>query len=293
MCMQKKTIIKTFEKYLQTKDIRLTHLERFLGGMSNYTYHVVINDIDYVIRIANQEGKEFVFYPGEKLHLFLMEPFNLTPKTLYYDTKTGHKISEYYPGNNLTTTLKTADYEGVAALLRTLHSLPLEGIDYDELARFKRYEKRVKEHLSPMYHELKAYWISEFKAHYARFPKVFTHGDAQRANIIVYKGTYTLLDFEFAGVNDPFFDIASFGNISFDDSLTLLEYYLKRKATKAEIRRVMFYRYFQVLQWHVVALRKHLNGQSEKLHIDFKKYSDNYLAFAKVLSKKVKALPRE
>lgn len=291
--MLKKNIVKTFEKYLETKDINITHCLRFLGGMSNYTYHVIVNDKDYVIRIANKDGKEFVNYPSEKLHLFLLEPFNVTSKTLFYDTESGNKISEYLPGHNLTTALDEADYNGVAKALRTLHALPIDGIDYDELSRFTRYEKRVKNELSKKYLSLKTYWISEFNSHYARFNKVFTHGDAQRANIIKSGEEYILVDFEFAGMNDPYFDIASFGNIDFNDSLTLLDYYLGRKAKPFEIRRVMFYRLFQVLQWHIVALRKHLNGQSALLHIDFKKYSDNYLAFAKVLASKIKALPRE
>lgn len=118
---------------------------------------------------------------------------------------------------------------------------------------------------------------------------VFTHGDAQRTNIVKNGDSYTLVDFEFAGMNDRYFDIASFGNINFSDSLNLLDYYLGRKALPHEVRRVKFHRLFQVLQWHVVALQKHLNGQSEKLLIDFKKYSDNYLAFAAYLATKIKS----
>lgn len=289
--MQKANIIKTFQKYLNTKDVTITYIERFLGGMSNYTYHVIVNGQDYVIRIANKDGKEYVSYAGEKLHLFLLEPFHITSKTLFYDTETGHKISEYLPGQNITSTLTEDDYIGVAQALHTLHDLPIEGLDYDEINRLKRYEKRIKNELSDTYFSLKKYWIHEFNAVYAAFPKVFTHGDAQRSNIVKHEVTYTLVDFEFAGNNDPFFDIASFGNISFNDSLNLLDYYLGRKAKPYEIRRVMFYRLFQVLQWHVVALAKHMKGQSEKLHIDFKEYSDHYLSFAQELSEKIKALP--
>lgn len=290
--MQKMKITRAFEKFLNTKDIHITYCERFLGGMSNYTYHVVVNGIDYVIRIANHEGKIYVDYPSEKLHLFLLEPFEITSKTLYYDTKTGIKIASYLPGHNLTKDLTNADYEGVANELRYLHSLDIEGIDYDMPGRFKRYEKLVKNHLTDTYTQLKALWTNEYHTHYESLPKVFTHGDAQRSNIIKDKEKYFLVDFEFAGMNDPFFDIASFGNIDFfNDSLNLLNAYLKREAQPHELRRVMFYRMFQVLQWHIVALAKYLSGQSEKLHIDFKKYSDNYLSLAQLLADKIKVLP--
>lgn len=289
--MQKTKIINAFKKYLGTNTIKLSYMERFLGGMSNYTYHVIVNDTSYVIRIANKAGKVFVNYPVEKLHLFLVEPFNITSNTLFYDTKTGVKISAYLPGHNLTKDLIENDYIGVATILRKLHSLPIEGVDYDEKGRFVRYERIIKEKLSFLYYELKKFWLKENRTTYKDKKIVFTHGDAQRTNIIKDDNTYHLVDFEFAGMNDPFFDIASFGNIDFNDSLLLLDYYLERPALPNEKRRVMFHRMFQVLQWHTVALAKHNSGQSEKLHIDFKLYSERYLAFANELMNKIKALP--
>lgn len=289
--MHKEKIITTFKKYLGTNNVKLEYQERFLGGMSNYTYHVIINGQDYVIRIANLEGKVFVDYPTEKLHLFLLKPFNITSKTLFYDTDTGIKIAEYIPGHNLTNDLTSEDYVGVAHELHKLHKLPIEGVDYGQIQRLEKYETLVKGCLTPEYFEIKAFWLKENATTYKDLDLVFTHGDAQRTNIVKNGAVYTLLDFEFAGMNDIYFDIASFGNIEFNDSLTLLDYYLGRKAFPHEIRRVKFHRLFQVLQWHVVALQKDLNGQSTKLHIDFKKYSENYLAFARYLMNKIKALP--
>ncbi len=289
--MHENDIKKAFRQYLMTDDVTLSYVHRFLGGMSNYTYHVIINDHDYVIRIANLEGKDFVNYATEKLHLFLLEPYDFTSKTLFYDTTTGIKISEYFPGENLTVTLTPEDYTAVAAELHKLHALPIEGIDYEKKVRIEHYEALVESPFNPDYFVAKNFWLNEFDTHYAAIPYVFTHGDAQRSNILKHGTKYTLLDFEFSGMNDPFYDLASFGNINFDDSLTLLDYYLKRPAQAFEKRRVMFYRLYQVLQWHIVAKIKDDNGQSEKLHIDFKKYSDNYLNFALVLMAKIKALP--
>lgn len=289
--MHKDKIINAFKIYLNKDEVNLEYQERFLGGMSNYTYHVKVNGKDYVIRIANKEGKVFVDYATEKLHLFLLEPFNITSKTLFYDTDTGIKISEYIPGDNLTATLSAEDYAGVARALHKLHDLNIEGVDYGQIDRLARYESLVEKHLTPEYFELKAFWMNENSTTYKDADIVFTHGDAQRTNIVKNDDSYTLVDFEFAGMNDRYFDIASFGNINFSDSLNLLDYYLGRKALPHEVRRVKFHRLFQVLQWHVVALQKHLNGQSEKLLIDFKKYSDNYLAFAAYLATKIKALP--
>lgn len=287
--MHYEQIKNVFTKYLKTDDFTLVVKERFLGGMSNFTYHAIVNGVDYVIRIANRTGRDFVSYVDEKLHLHLVEPFGLTSKTLYYDLDEGHKIAEYIPGENLTSSLDTNDLENIAHLLRELHKTKIEGIDYDLVGRFTRYEKLVPQ-LSPLYYELKSFWLQEYENTYRKFLKIFCHGDVQRTNIIRGPEGYFFVDFEFAGMNDPFIDIAGFGNISFDDALALLPYYLKKPAGDNDYRRLYFYRMFQVLQWHLVATYKHDIGQSAALHIDFEKYAHNYLKFAEDYREKIISL---
>lgn len=291
MAMHKQEIMKLLQTYLETENVTITQIERFLGGMSNFTYHVVANEVHYVVRIASKEGKVFVNYPSEKLHLFLVEPYNITSKTLYYDTKTGNKITEYIHGNNLASEINDKDIKAIAGLLQKIHALPLTGLDYDHISRLSRYEALIHEKLSEEYNELKGHWITEKETTYKNVTQVFTHGDAQRSNLILDdKGDYYILDFEFSGQNDPFYDIASFGNINFSDTLILLDYYLGRKATDSEKRRMYFNRMYQVLQWHLVAYYKDEIGLSEKLHIDFKTYSAKYLAFARYLYEEIKKL---
>ncbi len=290
--MHQDLIIKTFKNYLETEEIRLTECTRFLGGMSNYTYHVVVNDVHYVIRIADDNGKKFVSYPVENLHLFLVEPFNITTKTLYYDTEKGIKISEYISGSDLTgAPLVESDFINVSNILHELHALKIEGVDFDAATRLESYEKTLSTPLSKEYFALKSFWLNELRTTYKDVEHVFCHGDAQRSNILKSASRFYLLDFEFAGLNDPYSDIASFGNISFNDPLLLLDYYLGRKAEPFEVRRLMFNRMYQVLQWHVVAKHKHDIGLSEKLHIDFAKYSANYLRFAGEFRENMLKLP--
>lgn len=92
-----------------------------------------------------------------------------------------------------------------------------------------------------------------------------------------------LLDWEYAALNDPYYDIASFGNVKFYDALMLLEAYLERKPTKSEADHVRFYRMYQALQWHQVALNKEAIGLSEELHFDFKLLAEKYLNLAHTL----------
>ena len=95
--------------------------------------------------------------------------------------------------------------------------------------------------------------------------------------LIKTKDELRLMDWEFAGNNDPFYDIACFGNNDFNHALALLPVYLGREATISESHRLYFYRAFQCLQWHNVALYKEFIGLSIDLGVDFMFVSNLYL----------------
>ena len=105
---------------------------------------------------------------------FLVEPFNLTTKTLYYDTEKGIKISEYISGSDLTVApLVEADLDSVSNILRELHALKIEGVDFDPAPRLVRYEKTLLSSLSEEYYRIKAFWLNELNTTYKDVEHVF------------------------------------------------------------------------------------------------------------------------
>ena len=115
---------------------------------------------------------------------------------------------------------------------------------------------------------------------------VLCHGDAQPSNFVIIEQGAMVVDFEFTGNNDPYYDIACFGNIDpFGDAIALLDVYIGHKAKPEESRKMIFYRLFQTLQWHQVATYKHTIGLSEKLHIPFDVVAVKYLEKAEALYK--------
>ncbi len=154
--------------------------------------------------------------------------------------------------------------------------------DYGLIERLNLYETYT-DIRSDKYLDLKDKWVNMYLNERLHMPKVFCHNDAQRSNIVIGKDQIYLLDWEYAGLNEFYYDIASFGNVKFEDALELLDVYLEKKATKKEQDMVRFYRMFQALQWHQVALRKEMVGLSEVLHFDFKALSIKYLNLAETL----------
>lgn len=266
-------------------DVKIKH--RLLGGMSHLTYHITVKDVDYTFRIIGKEGNLFVDRTIEKKNLDIIKPLNLNNETVYFDVETGEKAAKYVEGVVLTQ-LDFKEYlKEVADALKVLHHTDLKpASDYMLVDRLALYES-FTEIRSEKYLNLKNKWLQIYNEERKDKPKVFCHGDAQRSNIVIGDRLY-LLDWEYAGWNEFYYDIASFGNVSFDDALLLLDVYLGRKATKEEADVVRFYRMYQALQWHQVATRKDMIGLSEVLHFDFKLLSEKYLNLADTLYHQIK-----
>lgn len=261
---------------------------RLMGGMSHLTYHIQIHDTDYTYRIIGKDGNLFVNRKIEWENLNIIKPLGLNNETVYFDVKSGEKAAKFVEGEVLTQLDFREHLEKVAKALKVLHQTDLKpASDYGLIERLDLYETYT-ETRSALYLSLKEAWINLYNEKHINQPKVFCHNDAQRSNMVVNGDKLYLLDWEYAGLNEFYYDIASFGNVNFSDALELLDVYLGRVSTEEEKNSVRFYRMFQALQWHQVALRKHMIGLSEVLHFDFEMLSNKYLNLANDLYQHIK-----
>ena len=256
--------------------------QRLMGGMSNYTYVMEVKNRKYTFRIPGKRAEMFVDRKVEEHNIKLVKPLHLNNKTIYLDVVTGYKIAEYIEGQPLNE-LNPLDYLLDASI--TLHMIHDSGLksdyDYDPLGRLTLYEGHTYEfdHVHcDRYYKLKDRFM-KLKDTYMD-PELLTlcHGDSQVSNFVITPmNEMRLMDWEFTGNNDPFYDIACFGNNDFNHALALLPVYLGREATVEEYNKLYFFRSFQCLQWHNVALYKEFIGLSIELGVDFMFISNLYL----------------
>lgn len=268
-------IIETAKKVLKEPKIKY----RLLGGMSNYTYVVESENELYTVRILGDYAELFVNREEEKFHLNLFKDLNITNETIYFNVETGEKISKYVKGDILTQIDYKPHLKEISEVLKTIHNSKIKSkYDYNLFKRLNFYESiNIKKHLSPSYFKLKNDLFELYESTYSKFEKVLTHGDAQRSNFIVSEDKVYIVDFEFSGNNDPFYDISGFGNNNFSDGLDLLHVYLDGNVTNEDLKRYYYYKIFANTQWYLVALFKHDKGMSESLKIPFDKVSLKYL----------------
>jgi non-canonical purine NTP pyrophosphatase (RdgB/HAM1 family) len=255
-------------------------IERLKGGVSHYTYHVSVDKNDYTYRKIGEGGNLFVDRKTEFQMIIKIEPLNINSDVIVFDIETGEKISKFVKGTPLNLLDYNQHLDALVGTLKKLHQSDIENVvDYGLINRLSLYESYTNQR-TPLYQELKLFWIEKYQQQYESNGKVFCHNDAQRSNIVIGEERLYLLDWEYAGLNEFYYDIASFGNVDFNDALILLDHYLGRKATLEEQNHVRFYRMFQTLQWHQVALYKHMIGLGEKIQVDFKALALKYLQIA-------------
>lgn len=270
-------------KELTGKDA--TVVSRLMGGMSNRTYIVEMEGKKYTFRIPGKKAETFVDRVDEEKNIKAVDHLGINNNTLLLDLEGGYKLAEYVEGTPLNE-LDELHLEEVATLLKTLHNS--EGAfekDYAPFERLTEYEA-LNDNLKEEYFTSRDKFF-EYKEYLMSLPKVMAHGDSQKSNFVIGDKCY-LLDWEFAGNNDFYYDIACFGNVDFNDAIQLLEVYLGHLPTDEEYNRLTLWRTFQCLQWHNVALYKDKIGLSEELGVDFKFVADKYLEKANNLMNTLK-----
>lgn len=278
-------VIKTVFK---TDDFEV--LQRLMGGRSNFTYIVRVQDTKYTVRIVGKNGNFFVNREQEKKNLSQVNHLGINNETIYLDLKSGVKVSKYIEGVSLNELEIARFIPDVAKILKTLHQADLFSYDYKPFDRLQSYENLCIdlgfEH-GDKYYELKNELI-HVKAFLQANKLVACHNDVQASNFIVGDDAVYLTDWEFSNNNDLYYDIACFCESSVENALILLECYLETKPTNEQIKRVLLWRAFQTLQWYNVATYKQLIGLSKDLGVDFEKAALNYLNTCDSLLKMVK-----
>ena len=95
------------------------------------------------------------------------------------------------------------------------------------------------------------------------------HNDLQPSNLVYNNGEVFILDFEFAKNNDYLFDLATFGNLDFKDSLEIIKIY-KPDYSVEELKALKLWRIAVNCIWYLIAMKKKELGYDKPLKMDFR-----------------------
>jgi len=271
---------------LQAHDAKI--VMRLEGGMSNYTYVVECQGKKYTYRVPGKFAERFVDRNEEWANIQEVDRLGLNNVTTYVEIRSGEKLAEYVEGTIMSTTDVVSYNEMSVAALKKIHNSNLKFKDYNAFGRLDTYQNYCIEmgFTHPQEYLDLRNKLEELRKQYVSVPMVPCHCDYQPTNLVISGDKLYVLDWEFAGMNDPFYDIACYGNAGFDKALSLLEAYVGHKPTEEELKRLYFHRAFQCLQWYNVAIFKDKVGLSKDLNMDFNAVALMFLGMAKDLLEK-------
>ncbi len=188
-----------------TKTVR-TSLEK---GLTNRNYLIEHEGMKYVLRVPFPDASRIVRIEHEAKALEAVLSLDLDVPMVYFDPSTGIKITEYIPDLLTYNECEDTDkIERTALLMRKLHGLNQTiGFPFDPIGRFNEYDSHLKHPIHTL-HEIKHDILSEV----AKLPVSLTlcHNDWVAGNIGFTQDRDYLIDYEYAGDNDPCFDVMSF-----------------------------------------------------------------------------------
>ncbi|CAB4879528.1 unannotated protein [freshwater metagenome] len=200
-----------------------------------------ITNLNYVVTVA---GNEFVLrVPGERTELLGIDrrreaeaskraaDLGIGPPVFGELTGVGTQITQFVPGHHLGNTAFIERLDTVVGLLRILHgSGPLSGaFPIHRVVEWHARDASSHGVVAPAAYERLHQQSRHIEAAFAAAPTVPVpcHNDLLPGNVLFSEDRVWLLDYEYAGMNDVFFDLA---NLSVNCGLTTEadEYLLRR-----------------------------------------------------------------
>jgi thiamine kinase len=207
------------------------------AGLISETYRVVRDGVAYTLKVAAEHR------PGLRLDLAwevrvleLAGSVGLAPRLVYFDPDNAVRLTRWAEGRSWVSheAAAAANLEKIAALLRRVHDLavPMPARRVTPLQWIKIYDDALsRSTAAPSDPVLRSAALGRAEA-LLELPRVVgavCHSDLHAMNLIQQDDSLILLDWEYAHVTDPFWDLAGWcGNNDFGVEVqwSLLTHYL-------------------------------------------------------------------
>lgn len=242
-------------------------------GLTNKNYLITIDNQDYICRLPLNDLKIFN-RNNEKNILDLVSKQDFALDVFYYHE--GIQISKYQKD-----LINYQDYKQkdkvleVAKLMKKLHALPTNNIEsFDPIAMIDTYANHIKKmdiKLSDF-----DYLFKQYKEH--KFKAVICHNDWVDGNICFINHKSYLIDYEYAGLNDPLFDIMSFiteNDLSKKEKHDFL-YAMLPKIDDSTMEALKMYRDLNNLLWYLWSQMMY-EARNESIYLDIKAIKNQQL----------------
>lgn len=222
------------------------------GGVTNKNYKLIIGDKKYAVRIAGAGTENYIDRKKEFDNVSKMSEIGIAPKIYFSDIDTGFQISEFIEGKTLTgedIRKSSSLLKAAANIMKHCHK---SGVVFDsEFNPINKIninlniltEKNYDDYF-PEWENMKKYFnkISE-QLRKQKIELCPCHNDTLAGNFIGDENYLKMIDWEYSGMNDPFYDLACF---SMENKLdTSMENKLLQEYNNGKMTDEMYLRFFE------------------------------------------------
>lgn len=253
-----------------------------LGGLTNRVYRVETGGHNYLLRIPGQGTEEYIDRAAEKHDALAAAQAGVSARVLHFDVDTGVMLAEYIDG----VTLDAERFADAGAVRRSAEALKrLHGSCQPFQRRFEVFEQ-IDEYLALVesldasvpdgYAQVRDRAAEVRRVLEAKPAKLAPcHCDPLAENFIDTGSQVYIVDWEYAGNNDPMWDLGDLSvEAGFDadrDELLLATYFDGRPPAD-QVGRMIAYKMLCDLLWTLWGVVQHANGNPAE---DFWSYAVN------------------
>ena len=200
------------------------------GGITNRNYRVRFGGRDCVVRLPGKDTELLgIDREAERAATAAAAALGIGPEVVAFEPRRGCLVTGFIEARPVPAEeLRTRVVE-MAEALRAIHSGPSLPATFSPFERTERYERTARERggtIPAAYPEVRA--AADRIAAVLDGAPVPCHNDLLTANFLDDGSRLRILDWEYAGMGDRFFDLANFSNhhdLSIAEVETLLEAY--------------------------------------------------------------------
>lgn len=237
------------------------------GGMTNINFKVTTLNNVYFVRLPGAGTSSMVNREYEQINLKKIQNLKIDAPTILIDRSDGIKITEYI-SNSITFSKRTArlpqNLEKTAKLLSVLHHSNVDFINrFNFIEVLEQYIDLLKKPIeykdfqqTLIYINLQYKWL-ESNFEYCEGP---CHNDLVPENFLLNEtGKLFLIDWEYSGMNDCYWDLASYlleSEATVEETTIFLTYYFERMPKQKDLLKIKIYQAFQDILWAIWSLVK-------------------------------------
>lgn len=279
------TIFKNIMKTLKCELKDITNIETIKAGLTNLSFSFDVDGVKYIYRHPGVGTQEYIDRKSEEFAQNIAKENELDNTFIYMDKDSGWKLSYFIEDVRLLDYHNDRDVTQALKVLKKLHNLEItEGVTFDIWKKNEEFIASIKdkgrhdfEEFDILYRNMKKLFnILEQD----NIPKILCHNDFYDPNILFKDGACYLIDWEYAGLNDPAGDLGTFiacSDYTFEEAMEVIQQYKGRELTQQEKAHFLGYIAVMSYYWFLWAIFQESNGSliGEYLYLWFK-YSKEY-----------------